>query len=421
MKLLIGFGLGVCLTGALVILYFSLPVRDSPFLSGFISATVFFMFSLLAIHLWNRKPSDKAPVHDLASTDTHRRKNRNKAASLFSLLAGLLVVFLFFKQNAQDTSKTRLQKIEFARKAELIETTRNSGLAKWMALVLQQADVELKKGTVKTLSDETIARVSALSYSFKPYTHVIGDSISETQLSPERGQLLMVLCRMGMDSVSFTRLMRQASFSGADLREADLNGANLRGVDLKGADLHGANLEGSDLKGADLSFANLWGANLNGASMKGVVAKRTDFRWAEMNGVDLHKADLHEADLTSAKLRKADISESILQWADFTGAFLNEANLSGADMFRVELKRAQLEGAILKKANLTLAGFVEANLNGSNLSDAELKEAVVPDLQWLLRLDEWHVTGAAAIQETYKITDQSSKEQTLFQLRKIEN
>jgi uncharacterized protein YjbI with pentapeptide repeats len=424
-KFAMGFIIGVCLAGTLGILYLSLLVRDPSFLSGFIASTGFFLFSLIAFYIWIRKspigPSGQDPKAATFNKTSNCLSPGRVASTLFFMLTGVLMVFLFLRHNELIKTKTMLEKIQLARQTELIETTRNSGLVKWMAQVLQQADEELKTRPGKNLSEETIDRISALSYSFKPYAHVIGDSISLTPLSPERGQLLMVLSRMDMDSVSFSRIMRQASFSGAALREADLGGANLKGVDLKGADLYGANLEGTDLKGADLSFANLWGAHLNNADMKGMIAKRADFRWAELNGADLNNADLHEADLTSAKLRKADLSKAVMQWADLTGAFLNEANMTDADMFRVDLKRAQLTGALLNEANLTLANFSGANLTRANLTGAELNEAVVPDHQWLVQLNEWPVTGALEIQEKYRIVDESSKEQTLFQLRKIQN
>src|SRR6185369_8634547 len=126
---------------------------------------------------------------------------------------------------------------------------------------------ELSHNPKRMLSDELIARIASLSYSFTPYSYVEGDSISSKKLSPERGQLLLIIAGMKIDSVSLEKLMHQSVFSFANLRNADLQSAYLKGVNLQGAELRGANLEGINLNEANLRLADLWGVNLKRASL----------------------------------------------------------------------------------------------------------------------------------------------------------
>jgi len=347
------------------------------------------------------------------------KENRNLLIGIVlgALMAGALS-FLFLNELVK--AQTQYQQLHIAQQAELIESIRKSGLLNLMSNVLDKIDDELKNNPKRMLSDETIARITALSYSFKPYTHFEGDSLSEKKLSPERGQLLLVLSRMNIDSGSLHKIMFQASFSGADLREVDLRGADLRGTDLRGADLQDANLQGTKFNEADLRSANLWGANLSKANLDSADLKRADLRWADLNGADLRRANLNGANLTSAQLRRTNLRGAVIQWADVSGAFLNEANLDSADLTGTSLQRAHLADSDLSKANLTMANLTEANLTGANLTGAELSRAIVSEENWLILLNEWLVTGAKEIQSRYKMTDDHSNHPSQYRLEKIE-
>jgi Pentapeptide repeats (8 copies)/Transposase domain (DUF772) len=62
-----------------------------------------------------------------------------------------------------------------------------------------------------------------------------------------------------------------------DLRNADFSGTNLRGADLRGADLSNANLRNADLQGANLDGLNFMAAQvtldqlLEAKSLKGTT------------------------------------------------------------------------------------------------------------------------------------------------------
>lgn len=352
---------------------------------------------------------------------------KEKRNLLFGIVLGALMAgalsFLFL--NKWVKTQTQYQQMQIAQQAELIDSIRQSGLAILLGNVLDKMDEELKINPKRTLSDETIARITALSYSCKPYTHPEGDSLSAKKLSPERGHLLLVLSGMNIDSGSFHKIMRQALFSGADLRDADLTGTDLRGVDLRGADLQGANLQGINFSEADLRSANLWGANLNKANLMEADLTSADIRWADLNEADLKRANLNKADLSSAQLRRADLRGAFLQRADLSGAFLNEANLAGADLLSINLKRAHLSASNLSQVNLTTALLAEADLTEAkvteaNMTRADLNGAVVAAENWLTLLNEWNVTGAKEILSRYKLVADSVNNPPQYRLEKIE-
>lgn len=347
------------------------------------------------------------------------KENRKLLTGIFlgALLAGIAVFLYMSKVN-----KNRLdfQQKQLDQQAELMDSIRSSGLPGLLKNVLDKIDAELKDNPNRTLSDETIVRIAALCYASKPYLRPEGDSLTAGKVSPERGQLLLFLTAMKLDSNTMLKIKQLSSFEGADLREADLKGTDLSKMNLKGANLKGADLQGANLSKADLSFANLWGANLSQVNLYGANLKRAELSWADLNEAELISVNLHEADLVSAQMRKAMLRGSFLQWADFSGAFLNEADLANSDMFRATLKRTQLEKADLSGSILTYAILSEANLSESNLTGADLTNLIIAEKEWLSLLDGWKVTGAKDIQAGYKMIEAFSYEGSKYQLIKTE-
>jgi uncharacterized protein YjbI with pentapeptide repeats len=106
----------------------------------------------------------------------------------------------------------------------------------------------------------------------------------------------------------------------ANLTGADLSGLSLVQVDFTGAVMRDANLQHADFSQATLDQADLSGANLSNAQMIQVSA-----RHAKLVGAKLAHADFTQADLTGADLSKANLSG-----ATFTQATLDQANFAGA-------------------------------------------------------------------------------------------
>ncbi|MFN0214309.1 MAG: pentapeptide repeat-containing protein, partial [Saprospiraceae bacterium] len=245
----------------------------------------------------------------------------------------------------------------------LEEASRRSALVMLMSNIMDKVDDEIKeqknalrsKGISKTavdtmkfsLSQSLIGQIAALSHSFKPYKFMDGDTIISKPISPERGQLLITLTRLPLDTSTLNKIFQGSTFAESDLREAKLRGASLTGADLNGADLKGADLGEADMGEADMGGADLKGANLSKANLSKAYLNDTDLKWAEFFETVLIEADLRRADLRNVELGGAHLS----------GAHLSEANLRGADLMwmdfcGVDLMDADLRGANLREANL---------------------------------------------------------------------
>jgi len=421
-NLLVGLILGALIGWALGFLRLPYIEKNFSFLLGFIACLALVSLGLILLFVWKKN----SLLIRLIGKDSTTQDSNNATwtytfiwilISVFIVLGGLASSLLIVNQNELGRAQTQQRNQRIAQQSELIEAVRKSSSALLIGNVIDKVDIELRNNPKGTLSDETIAKIAALNYSFEPYRYLEGDSFSDKKLSPERGRLLLALSLMNIDSSSFEKIKFDVSFSGADLGGADLHGADLNGVDLKGADLKDADLRGADFSGADLSGANLSGANLNMANLRGADMKRADLRGAELNQADLKLADLNGADLSSAKFRKSDLRGATIKWAELEGTMLNEANLARVDLFGAGLKKANLTNADLTEVRLRKTDFSEAILLGVTLTHAEIDE------DWLEKLDEWRTIGAKGIQESYKVVDIDLPiyEWSQFRLERIED
>jgi uncharacterized protein YjbI with pentapeptide repeats len=330
-----------------------------------------------------------------------------------------LLAFLVLPSSSKRwyEAKFKWQESEIRRKEDLIGHLQQNEQSGLLVNVMNLIDDELRNNPTRTLSDETISRISSMCYASKPYLWLEGDSAGTQLVSPERGKLLLFLCGMNLDSATMQKIKQTASFEGADLRGADLSGKDLSGVKLERGCLKDANLRYTNLSSSNLSFANFWGADLSNARLHSAIMKRTILNWATLNHTALRSADLTEATLIGAQIRNADLENSILRWADFNHAYLHESKLSRTDLFRTTFKRAQLPKAVLAEANLTLANLVEAHISEADFTNSELTDVIVYENNWIMQLNNWQVKGAQAIQQKYKIVDETSTGQHLYQLK----
>lgn len=412
-NILISIILGILIGWILGFLRFPSMDKNHPFLLGFIACMALVSLGLTVIFVWN-KHSHLAKLlgKNQATKDSGNAIKTNTLiwvlVSLFIVLGGSVSSFLIFKQNEKFKTQTNYLNKKIGEQTELIESVRKGSLVHLMSNILDKVDDELKNNPTRTLSDETIERIAALSYSFQPYNFIEGDSLSAKKYSPERGQLLLALSKTNMDSSSFDQIKLKTTFSWADLRGADLMGEDLGKADLRNANLNDADLREAELKGANLKSAVLWGANLRKANMMETDLELSDLRWSDLNGANLKGANLNGVDLTHANLRKADLRGTEMQWADLSGAFVNESNLSGANMFGTTLRKANLSGTDFSGANMSAVNFSGANLKEANLSGVKLIIARVEEENWLEKLTEWQVIGAVEIQKRYTTSNDKS-------------
>lgn len=407
-NLLVGLTLGMLISGALAFVALPIGINVFSFLLGVILCLIFVLLVFSLFLLRNKQLGSNELSNKKSSIETTRKVNANSTvvrlvAFFMIVLLGLVGGFLFLKQKAftkaQAQFENKIRKDQF----EFSESVRVKSLAQLMGNIFDKIDEELKDNSQRTLSKETIGRIGALSHSYKPYRCLEGDSLSLKRKSPERGQLLLALSQMNIDTSSFNQIKLKTSFVGADLKDADLRNANLSGIDLSQANLEGADLSGANMIEVNLKEANLWGANLNKVNLKGANLWGANLAWAKLNESDLRECMMDGVDLTSAKLRAANLTGVKLQWADLTGAFLNEANLVNADLKGALFIKANLSDANLSKANLNFTNLSRTNLTQTNLALVNLDRTGFEIENWFEKLNECNVIGAKEIQTNYKV------------------
>ena len=312
--------------------------------------------------------------------------------------------------------KFKSQEEKLKRQEERIGELKQREHSGLLVNVMNLIDKELMDNPSRVLSDETISRIVSMCFAAKPYVWPEGDTASVEMLSPERGQLLLFLSGMKLDSVTFQKIKQEASFAGADLRNAKLSGVDLRGIHLERANLKGADLHDANLSGANLRLTNLWGADLSKANLYGANLQRANLSWSTLNHADMRTTDLTEADVVAAQIKNADLRGSNLRWVDFSGSFLNEAILANSDLFRATMTRAQLAKADLSSSILTYVILSEANLNETNLAGADLTNLIIAEKDWLSLLDVWKIKEAKEIQSRYKMIEAFSYDGSKYQL-----
>lgn len=238
------------------------------------------------------------------------------ATILFAVLPSILLM----RQNM--LLKQQNQKIQ--EQTHLAEASRRSSQMFIMGEVLSDVNKELE--TKRTLSNTLTGRVISLSRAMKPYRYINGDTLIEKPISPERGQLLITLCKSNIQSGFFVDMLQESDFTQAELTNSNLSHSVLTDINLKGA-----NLKGSEVTNVNFSYAILSNANLT--------------------NVDFTDANLKNADLTNANLTNADLRYTKLDGADFTNAKLDNVKVHRRDWLHYITNKIKLKGA--EKINTT--------------------------------------------------------------------
>lgn len=404
-NLLIGASLGVVMGWALG--YLRLPLveqRDSFWVGvSFSLACIFFLIAL--IYAWNRK-NILISVLGIQKKNHNRRKPspmRGLILALLIVFSGLFAAYFLHRQNNHFEVLAANHADQIQKKNELIESLRGSQQGALLSNVLVVVEEELKGSEEGVLSDATVSRIAALSHSCQPYPFPEGDSISNQKLSPERGQLLVSLALMPIDSGSYAKIKQSTTFAGADLRGANLSGFDLNGVDLENANLKDADLRGSQLREANLRRASLWGAKLDSVDLSSADLVRANLSWVEMNGARLKEANFDGADLSNAQLRGVDSRQATFQWATLDNALLMNGDFDSANFFGGHLVKTNFSSGNLSRTDLRKAVWDEANL-----SQADLSEATIREKDWLETLDKWHMSGTERFPAQYAVVEDTS-------------
>jgi uncharacterized protein YjbI with pentapeptide repeats len=319
------------------------------------------------------------------------------------MFAGLIVLSITFnKQNAKAKHLINDQKSQIFQMGVSIDSLRKSNQGFFLNNVLQLVDEDLRNSPTKTLRKETIGRIASLSKSFLPYKFLSSDHVLDAELSPERGQLLLSLLSMGMDSASFSEVKAQTTFARAYLKNSDLNKMDLSNIDLRFADMGGCNLTGTNLRNAQLNEVNLRKAELDHANLSGAFLRGATLEFATLNHANLSNANLNGARLDQVVMRNAIVKNALIQWAYLNGVLLEGADFTGTDLVRSEMQRANFTKANLKNTNFYRVVLTNAILDGIYLDSAEVKS------DWLESLKKNPLQGSENIVKDYRVDADST-------------
>jgi uncharacterized protein YjbI with pentapeptide repeats len=198
-------------------------------------------------------------------------------------------------------------------------------------------------------------------------------------------------------------LLTNASLAGADLTEAnlasvnamaDFTGAVLRGAKLAHVQLQKSNLRCADLANAfapfaDLSEVDLEAAELSGANfadsqlieanLENANCERANFNRATLRLAKLDQADFQNACFDDAKLLNLDMSAAIWVGASFVSALLSRCNLEGIDLPNANFKFAKLTASLFTGSFMPNADFHGADLRHTGLADVDWENVDLRD------------------------------------------
>jgi uncharacterized protein YjbI with pentapeptide repeats len=314
------------------------------------------------------------------STSSSEYSKKSFWLILTCITTAAVCIFLYQKNYIQQ-NKIETQSNLIVAQSEAIIALEQRNLMALVATVLAAADIELAQSSTRSLSQAAIDRIADLSHSLKPYRQVTKDSIVSRESSKERGQLLLSLTKMNIDSASFAQIKKLATFEYADLRDAHLANMDLSGINLARANLEGATLLGSSLEYANLEEANLKRSQLSSSSLKNAKLKLINLDWANLNQVNISEVRLVGASLKSANLIGADFTGTYISYTNFRGANLIKANFTNTHIDIVDFSQANLTEAILvnliiKRVNFTNVNFEKTIVNKDWFSNLRKEETV---------------------------------------------
>ncbi|NNE26462.1 MAG: pentapeptide repeat-containing protein [Saprospiraceae bacterium] len=380
-------------------------LEQQAFVLGFLSCSLLFLF----FHFINSR---------LVSTEKH------KSTSFYILIIGmaLCVGIIAIIRQIDYSSTIQQAHLEALRSIEenKLVAAQNSNWAKACEAAINSCQEDLI--TANTISESSIRRIASLSARLKPY-HLYDDSLKHRLISPERGELLMAILSLDMDSTSLLAIRNNTDFSYADLRGRNLDYTNLSGIKLPYAILDGATFNK-----ANLSFANLEGASCKNARFDIAYLDKINFRnadlsWVKMSGASLQSAELNGINLSNAKLSNSNFQNAKIEFSNLKYAIADSAIFIACKMHGTDLSFSHLQQSNFEKSDLKYVKFNSANCTNANLANCNLRAADfhntiltnatmhgsnVKGSSWLDHLTLWEVVGASDIQNRYILESDTS-------------
>jgi len=267
--------------------------------------------------------------HDtIADLGSNLIKRFTRIGLLALIPIGILCVqtFLIHIQNTKITEQTDLFKTQtdliksqnylVKQQVLLSEASRRSAQTFILGDVLSDMNTELENiaNKKRVLSSTLTGRIISLSRVMKPYKYLVGETVINKPLSPERGQLLLSLLESEID----TAFLRIEIFKKANFQYADLEGAILRGKNLNDLDLSHSNLSNSIIENCSLFKTKFSGeSDLTNAKIWFSNASKAEFFDCNCRGLSVVESSLEDSFFRGANLEGANFASGTLKNSDF--------------------------------------------------------------------------------------------------------
>lgn len=344
------------------------------------------MAVVLGIKIWNKNReiwSSFSTTNDKVSTEVTRTKYIAiwLAVSLFIVLGGITSIIMVSWQSKLFVDNTNNQNKRILELTEITESLRKNNQVYLMSNVLNQVQDEIKMNPNGPLSDATIARVAALSFSFKPYRFIENDTLSDRELSPERGQLLIALTLMNIDSASFNAIKRKSTFKKADLR-----GVTLTDIDLSGINLEEADMSFSKITGVNFSYSNLRKIRMssvfcNQCTIISSDLSRSYFSKSKFKNCNFSTVDFSESDLTYNYLKLCRFNHSNIKFVKFNNSRINEVNFYFSNLERSNMSNCHVSNSDFSNSCIKFVVLKRAILKETILHNTEVHKDWLTDFK----------------------------------------
>ncbi len=391
--------------------YLRLPYieKNYSFWAGFLACVGFVLFVLVTNLLWGKSGlfNSRTQTSSVTEVDDEYKSPKKLGYSWLMILTAAIVVGLAvgFIINRQDMLQERQVSLQNQKYQEILSIAVSNQKSNQYFLtnnIIEKIKLEQKVNNSKAISDALISEISGLCQSFQPFQYFDGDSLSSYKRSPARGQLLLSLIVLDLDSISFNKIKKRVSFSHSDLRGVRLDHLDLSGIDLSHSDLQGSNLKGSDLSFSNLRKANMWDCSFDSANLSYADIRQGILSWSEMNNVTVTNSNLDGCLMENVKARNSKFTGSTMQLSTLNGSIFKHSQLDSVDLVFSVLNKANFNGASFKWAVLRKADLTDASLKNTTLNHTEVEEL------WFNNFSGWQLEGSQDILSNYLIYHDST-------------
>lgn len=204
----------------------------------------------------------------------------------FLLLVSMMPLLLVYNQNTKIESQNTLietqnslllnQNETLNIQNQLVDADRRSALVFMFNNILDAIDDELKQdydnNDTRDLSPQLIGRIIAISQQLGPYKFLESDTLVSSPLSPERGQLLVILLKSNLDSSTLNEIMSESDFSFSSVK-----GITLKDVEIRNTKLDDSRFENVKFENVKISSSSLYRSSFKKVHLSGVVFDNNDF------------------------------------------------------------------------------------------------------------------------------------------------